>query len=114
MTERRQHERWELPAQVELQHGGALQTLAAINISAGGVLLRNDSNVPFTVGERIRIRFDVPDLAPAFAMDAKVVRVIEATSKPAALAALWSSSDAAANASLAQMLWSLKGRGADS
>lgn len=109
MTERRQHERLELPVQVELHRGGGVETLAAINISAGGCLLRNDRDVQFTIGERIRIRFDVPDLAPAFAMDAKVVRIIAATTKPAALAALWSSSDADANASLAQMLWSLKG-----
>jgi hypothetical protein len=109
MAERRQHERLELPAQVELQRGGEIEMLAAINISAGGVLLRNDRDVAFTIGERIRIRFDVPDLAPPFAMDAKVVRVIAATTRPAALAALWSSSDATANASLAQMLWSLKG-----
>lgn len=99
----------ELPVQVELHRGGDIETLAAINISAGGCLLRNDRDVQFTIGERIRIRFDAPDLAPAFAMDAKVVRIIAATTKPAALAALWSSSDAEANASLAQMLWSLKG-----
>ena len=42
--ERRQHERYELLAHVELSHGGRVETLAAINISAGGVLLLNDRN----------------------------------------------------------------------
>lgn len=109
MSERRKDERFELLAQVELHRGGQVETLATINISASGLLLRNDRNVPFVIGEGIRVRFDVPALTPAFAIDAKVVRVVAITAKPAALAAMWTSSDVAASASLAQMLWSLKG-----
>ena len=108
MSERRKDERFELLAQVELHRGGQVATLATINISASGLLLRNDRNVQFVIGETIRVRFDVPVLTPAFAIDAKVVRIVEATAKPAALAAMWTSSDVAAGASLAQMLWSLK------
>jgi hypothetical protein len=109
MPERRQHERFELLARVELHRSGQLETLAAINISAGGVLLINEQNVEFSVGEAIRIHFDVPELAPAFAIDAAVVRVVAATNKPGVLAAMWKSSDVTASASLAQMLWNLKG-----
>jgi len=109
MPERRKDERFELLAQVELRRGGQIETLATINISASGLLLRNDRNVEFTVGEGIRVGFDVPELTPAFAIDATVVRVVAATSRPAVLAAMWTSSDVSASASLAQMLWSLKG-----
>ena len=109
-SERRQHERYELLAQVELSHGaGNVATLAAINISAGGVLLRNDQNAAFEVGESIRIHFDVPELRADFSMEATVIRVIGATTKAGALAAMWTSSDAVASAALAQLLWTLKG-----
>lgn len=107
--ERRQHERLELLAQVELRRVGQVETLSAINISAGGVLLRNDRNVEFTMGEEIRVHFDVPELTPAFSMNATVIRIVAATNRPAALAAMWTSSDPTATAALAQLLWSLKG-----
>jgi hypothetical protein len=108
MAERREHERFELLAQVELHHHANVETLSAINISAGGVLLRNDRNVEYAIGDVIRVRFDVPELTPPFAIDARIVRIVAATAKPAALAAMWTSSDAAAAASLAQLLWALK------
>lgn len=108
MSERRQHERFELLAQVELRRGGQVETLAAINISASGVLLRNDRNVEFAMGEVVLVRFDVPELTPAFAIGATIVRIVAATARPAAFAVMWTSHDAAANASLAQMLWTLK------
>lgn len=107
-SERRQHERLELLAHVELRRGGDVETLPTINISAGGLLLRNDRNVPFEIGESIRVHFNAPDLTAPFALDATIVRVIAATAKPAVLAAMWTSSDASATQSLAQLLWSLK------
>jgi hypothetical protein len=107
-SERRQHERLEVLAQVELRRGGTVETLATINISAGGLLLRNDGDFPYEVGEAIRVHFNAPDLATPFALDATIVRVIAATAKPALLAAMWTSSDAAATQSLSQLLWSLK------
>jgi hypothetical protein len=107
-SERRQHERIELLAQVELRRGGNVETLATINISAGGLLLLNDRNVPYEIGEAIRVHFNAPDLASPFSLDATIVRVIAATAKPALLAAMWTSSDAAATQSLSQLLWSLK------
>ena len=106
--ERRQHERFELRTQVELRHAGHIETLSAINISAGGILLINDRNIECAVGEEIRVHFDVAELAPPFSMAATVIRVVGATNKPGALAAMWTSSDAAATNALAQMLWSLK------
>lgn len=109
-SERRQHERFELLAQVELIRSGQVETFVTINISAGGLLCRNDRNVEFAMGERIRITIDSPTLAPAFAIEAKVVRVVAATNKPGLLAAMWSSSDATATAALGQMLWNLQRR----
>ncbi|HUS29318.1 MAG TPA: PilZ domain-containing protein [Kofleriaceae bacterium] len=107
--ERRQHERFELLAQIELSRGTKIETFVAINISAGGVLLRNDDNVEFSVGETVRIQFDVPELAAKFAIDATVIRTIAPTARPAAIAAMWTSSDAPATAALGEMLWRLKG-----
>ena len=108
MPERRQYERFELFAQVELRHNSKVETLVTINISAGGILLRNDRNSAFSIGEQLRISFEASDLAPAFAIDATVVRVIGPTAKPALLAAMWTSADAAASSGLSQILWNLR------
>lgn len=108
MSERREHERFELLARVALSVGDQVETFVVINISAGGLLLRNDRNVQIAIGERIRISIDAPELAPAFSIDARIVRVVGPTSKPALLAAMWTSSDAAASASLGQILWNLR------
>ena len=108
MPERRQYERFELLAQVELRHSSQVETFATINISAGGLLVRNERNVAFEIGEQIRIAFDAPELAPAFSIDATVVRVVGPTTKPALMAAMWTSSDPAATDGLAQVLWNLR------
>ncbi len=108
MPERREHERFELVASVQLVLGDQVESFVVINISAGGILLRNDRNVPRTVGERIRVTIDAPTLAPAFSIDARIVRIVGPTSRPGLLAAMWTSSDAAANASLGQILWNLR------
>ncbi|MBA3392766.1 MAG: PilZ domain-containing protein [Deltaproteobacteria bacterium] len=109
-AERRQQERFELVVQVGLTHDRQSETLTVINISAGGVLLRNDRNVEFETGELIRIQFDVPELAPKFLIEAKVIRVVAPTTKAALLAAMWKSRDAEAGAALAQLLWTLSTR----
>lgn len=106
--ERREHERFELLAHVELDHSGHVETFVTINISAGGLLLRNDRNLRLAVGERIRVTFDAPTLAPAFAIDATIVRVVAATAKPGLVGAMWTSSDATATAGLGQILWNLR------
>jgi c-di-GMP-binding flagellar brake protein YcgR len=108
MPERRQYERFELFAQVELRHVSKVVAFVTINISAGGILLRNDRNIELAMGEQIRIAFDVSELAPAFAIDATVVRVIGPTAKPGLLAAMWTSSDPVATNALAQVLWNLR------
>ena len=95
-------------ARVELSCGDEVETFVVINISAGGVLLRNDRNIQRGVGDRIRITLDAPELAPRFSIDATIVRVVGPTSKPALLAAMWTSSDAAATACLGQILWNLR------
>jgi c-di-GMP-binding flagellar brake protein YcgR len=106
--DRRQHERFELLARVELRQSGQIETFVTINISAGGILLRNDRNVAFPMGERIRIAFDATTVAPAFAIDAKIVRVVAPTAKAGLLAAMWTTSDVTANAALGQILWNLR------
>jgi len=108
VDERRQHERFEVVARVELERGGHATTLTVLNISAGGVLLRNDDNAEFEIGQSIRIRFDVPELTSAFEIDATIVRVVAPTTKLPVVAAMWTSSDAAATSGLGQLLWSLK------
>lgn len=108
MAERREHERFELLAQVQLRHGSEVETFVVINISAGGILLRNDQNIGIAVGERIRITIDSPELAPPFSIDATIVRVVAPTAKAALLAAMWTSSDSAATAALGQVLWNLR------
>jgi hypothetical protein len=109
MSERREHERFDLEVKVELRRGGQVETLTAINISAGGLLLLNDLEIVCAIGEDIRVHVDVPELTPPFVLSATIVRVVAAVGKPGVIAAMWTSSDAAASASLAQMLWSLKG-----
>lgn len=106
--DRRQHERFELLARVQLSHSSQFETFVTVNISAGGVLLRNDRNIQIAIGERIRIGFDAPQLAPPFAINATIVRVVAATGRPGLLAAMWTSSDAAATAALGQVLWNLR------
>ena len=108
MPERRQHERFELIAHVELRHSTKVETFVTINISADGLLLRNDRNIELAIGDQIRIGFDVPQLAPPFSIDATIVRVIGPTSKPGLLAAMWRTGDPAAAASLTQVLWNLR------
>ena len=105
--ERRQHERFELLVQVAARHNEEGETLTVINISAGGVLLRNDRNVAYALGEQIQIQFDVPELAPAFALEAQIVHVVRPAGKPALVGGMWRSSDPAANAALSELLWSL-------
>ena len=107
-AERRQHERFELLAHVQLRHGGDVETFVTINISAGGILLRNDRNIQVKIGDQIRIGFEASHLSPAFAIDGTIVRVVGPTSKPGLLAAMWTSSDADAASGLGQILWNLR------
>jgi len=46
----------------------------------------------------------------AFSIEAKVIRVIAPSGKAAAVAAMWTSSHAAASAGLSEVLWSLSKR----
>jgi hypothetical protein len=109
-AERRQHERFEVVVDVALDRSDEPAMLSVLNISAGGVLLRNDDNVEVSVGEQIRVGFDLPELAPPFSIDARVIRVVQPHGRPAALAAMWLTSDAAAIAALVDLLWSLSQR----
>jgi len=108
--ERRQHERFDLLVEVGLHHGDHTATFSVINISAGGILLKNAWDMAFSIGDQIRVNFDVPELAIPFAIDARVIRVIQPTGKAAAIAAMWTSSDAAASGALGQLLWALSNR----
>jgi hypothetical protein len=107
-AERRQHERFELVVQVTLRE--KREALTVINISAGGVLLRNDRNVEFSIGEAIHVQFDDTELAASFAIEAQVIRVVAPAAKAGLLAVMWTSSDAAANAALSELLWNLSKR----
>lgn len=109
-AERRQHERFELVVQVALSRSDQTAVLTVINISAGGVLLRNDRSAAFSVGELIRVEFDTPELATAFSIEAKIIRVVAPAGRAGAVAAMWTSSDTAASTGLSEVLWSLSKR----
>lgn len=108
--DRRQHERFELLVQVAARHHEQRDTLTVINISAGGVLLRNDRNIAYAVGEEIQIQFDAPELAAAFTLEAQVVRIVTPAGRPGLVAGMWRSSDAVANAALSDLLFGLSQR----
>lgn len=109
-ADRRQHERFELLVTCTVIDHTRSGTFTVLNISAGGVLLRNDQNIAFTAGELISVQFNAPELAKAFAIEAKIIRVVAPTSKATALAAMWTSMDPVASAGLADVLWSLSKR----
>jgi hypothetical protein len=109
-SERRQHERFTLLVDVTLGSNDWSGTLTVLNISAGGLLLRNDQDAPVSVGEQIKVQFDTPELATPFSIDARVIRVVTSANKPAAIAAMWIANDATASSGLSQMLWSLSNR----
>ncbi len=109
-ADRRQHERFELLVQCTVIDHTRTGMFTVLNISAGGVLLRNDQNVEFAAGELIRVQFNAPELAKAFAIDAKIIRVVAPTSKATALAAMWASMDPVASAGLVDVLWGLSKR----
>ncbi len=109
-ADRRQHERFDLLVQCTVIDHARTGTFTVLNISAGGVLLRNDQNLAFAAGELIRVQFDAPTLAKAFAIDAKIIRVVAPTSKAPALAAMWTSMDPVSSAGLADVLWGLSKR----
>ena len=58
----------------------------------------------------LRVEFDTPELAGKFSIEAKVIRVVAPSAKTAVVAAMWSSSEAAAAAGLSEVLWSLSKR----
>lgn len=107
-AERRQHQRFEL--QVEVALVDRAEILTVLNISAGGVLLRNDAAAAISVGESIRVKFDAPELVSPFSIEAKVIRVVTPADKLGVVAAMWTSSDAASIAGLSEVLWSLSKR----
>lgn len=109
-ADRRQHERFELLVQCTVIDHLRTGICTVLNISAGGVLLRNDQNIEFTASELIRVRFDAPELAQAFTIDAKIIRVVAPTTKASALAAMWTSMDPVSSAGLADVLWGLSKR----
>lgn len=106
-ADRRQYERFELLAQVTVLDHERTGSFTVLNISAGGVLLRNDHNLEFAVGEAIRVQFDAPELATAFSIEAKIIRVVAPAGRTSALAAMWTSRDATATAGLSDLLWTL-------
>lgn len=106
-AERRQHERFELLVQVTVLDHARTGMFTVLNISAGGVLLRNDQNLTFEVGEAIRVRFNAPELTTEFSIEAKIIRVVAPAAKTSALAAMWTSMDPASTAGLSDVLWGL-------
>jgi len=60
-TERRSHNRIPVQVRVSIHYTGQEFTASSRNLSAGGVFLETDQQVP--VGTRVRLRFTVPIIA---------------------------------------------------
>ena len=109
-VERRQFERFELLAQVELRMRGEVVVLPIVNISAGGVLLSvEDDQLPGVgIDEQVSVFLDVDEMPFSINMDATVVRVIPGESKGIAL--MWTSSNPNEVAKLARLLAYVRAR----
>ncbi|HUS63179.1 MAG TPA: PilZ domain-containing protein [Kofleriaceae bacterium] len=98
--DRRQSERVELLAQIELRRGGAeVVLLPVLNISAGGVFLRIDGGAlqgGLRVGDQVGVFLDCGEDV-TLDVDAEVVRVdlMGSPGRPAGIALMWASADPA-------------------
>jgi hypothetical protein len=92
-AERRQYERFELLAQVELRRKGEVSLLPVANISAGGMAVRLEGGelADIAIGEPVSVFLEVSDLPEPIAvtLDASVVRVNGVSS----VALKWTSTD---------------------
>ncbi len=108
---RRKHERYEFLAQVQLPLQGEVHILNVVNISAGGLLLRQEAqDLPdLVLGTLVQVFLEVPESTnrPAITLegDADVVRMQTGSGSAfATIALMWSSSDATFARTLAQVL----------
>lgn len=84
-------------AQVEIRRGGDVMLLPVVNISAGGLLMRNEEAVTLAMGEDLTVFVSASNIS--FAMEAAVVRC-DAQS----IAVMWTSTDGQPLLKLAELL----------
>ena len=99
MRERRQSERLELLAQIQLRRGGEVVQLPVVNISAGGVFLRMEGGAlqnGMRVGDAVGVHLDC-GADVTLEVDAEVVRFDHQghSGRPAGVALMWASADPA-------------------
>jgi Tfp pilus assembly protein PilZ len=108
-AEKRQHERFELMAQVELRRDSEVLVLPIVNVSAGGVLLALERGAlkSFRVGESVGVFLELTGGREpiSLSMDAEVVRIdLGGLNRTPGVGLMWTSSDYAQVAKLAQVL----------
>lgn len=94
--ERRKAERLELYAQVELRSGDEVMLLPVVNISAGGLLARNEGT-HIEAGGEVIVFVDANDIS--FTMEASVLRC-----DAMYIALMWKPADEDATTALAKLL----------
>ena len=109
-AERRQHARFELLAQVELRIGGEVSLLPVVNLSAGGVLVdASGDHGDLPLGAEVKVFLAAYTGAAPFSIEGKIVRIDRRPDGVVgALAVMWTSADAAAQAGLTKLLERLK------
>ena len=112
-TERRQHTRIALVAQLRLRVGGEVVSLPVINLSAGGVLIdAGGTHGEATIGDAVTVLLADHDGAAPFAITGKIVRIDRrGDGTVGGLAVMWTSADAQAQTGLARLLDRWKGHG---
>lgn len=96
-AERRKADRVEMYAQVEVRRGGDVMVLPVVNISAGGLLMRNEEQVALAMGEDLTVFVSASNIS--FTMEAAVVRC-----DAQGIAVMWTTSEAEPVLKLAQLL----------
>lgn len=109
--ERREHERYELWAQLELRQGGEVWVLAVRDISAGGIYVELGANERAAVraGDRLTICLDLGENdagAPLrLETEVEVVRVVlPGPGRPGGFGVMWTTADPAAADALVRIL----------
>ena len=116
--DRRQHERFEVIAQISVERGGDVSLLLCSNISAGGILIELEhGEMPgVEIGSRVEVRLDLGSDKHGRPLDvdasAEVVRVdLGGPNRKPGFALMWTSEAASVARQLAVILEFLHGDG---
>ena len=103
-SERRKHERFDVIAQVEIKRSNEVWLVPVVNISAGGVLVEFDDEVPeLRAGDAAQVFLDLGAMM-SVNVDAEVVRMQGGAGKKARAAFMWTAADPNVTRKLASIL----------